>query len=166
MNDIVEHKLDTGPLGFVMSLGYAFATIAALYLEKVLGSLGLSVYTIGLYAFLMAIDFITGIWKARRLGEVISSQAAKEGFYEKAVTILCLVTMAAVLKVAGVNSASLVNVFMTIGALIEAYSIFGNLISIRTRLPVAEQDALTYVMRSARKKLFDWLKKLLKTDDA
>lgn len=161
-----EYKLAHGPLGVLMSFGYVLATAATLYLQKVMGALGLSVVTISIYAVLMVIDFMTGMWKARRLGQPITSKLAKEGFYEKAVAILGLVTMALVLKLAGVNSATLVNVFMTIGALIEAYSIFGNLISIRTREPIAEQDAMTFVMTTARKRIYSYIKRLTKDEKA
>lgn len=158
----INVKIMHGPAGFAMSLSYFIATAATVYLEKVLGFLHLSLISCSILTVLMVIDFITGIWKSKRLQIPITSKTAKEGFYEKAVTLIALLTLALVIRLAGIPTAAFINVIMVIGALIEAYSIFGNLVSIRTRKPVTEQDALTFALKTAQHKLWRWIKYLSK----
>lgn len=127
-------------------------------------SLNLDAQMIALYVFLMVIDFITGVIKANILNKNYedrylkpSSYAARRGFISKFVMLLFPLTigaLSAMFNVAGEIGMLTTSTLIVVLALAEAFSILGNILVIRTGEPIEESDAVSYVLKQLRIKIF------------
>lgn len=151
-------KIVTGPGGQLMSLMYIVLSGAVIVFDRMLGVLGINVAICICFAGIIALDFLTGMWKSYRIGVPITSEIGQEGFLKKIVMLIAGLVLALFFKVAGANTAIVVNTIMVCMGLIEVYSTIGNLISVLKKKEIKEQDALTYALTQIRETLWKWVK--------
>lgn len=107
----------------------------------------------GLFATLLFIDYITGIWKARTLGEKITSNKMKYGIISKFILIFIPIVFAIGTKALHQQGDSVLFVGLNILVLSEVYSILGNIYTVRTKEELPEVDAVAAIGQAIRKKL-------------
>ena len=103
-----------------------------------------------LFAILLIIDYITGIWKAKTLEHSITSNKMKYGLISKLSLIIVPIVIAIGAKATGGDSHYILLAGMWILVLSEVYSIIGNIYSTRTKQEFPEYDALATIGKYIR----------------
>lgn len=103
-----------------------------------------------LFAILLVIDYITGLWKAKTLEYSITSNKMKYGLVSKLSLIIVPIVVAMGAKALGADSHYVLNSGMYILILSEVYSIIGNIYSTRTKQEFPEYDALAAIGKYIR----------------
>jgi len=105
------------------------------------------------FAILLAIDIVTGLGKAYRLGHKWKSVRLANGIISKCILILIPLVMALVAKGLHLDISTLV--FIVIDALIlsEAYSIIENIYVFRSGKDIEEFDVLSLILKQIRNTL-------------
>lgn len=133
-----------------------FATAKALYnfcvicLAGFLTWIGLDTQVFSIFAILLLIDYITGVGKAQRLGHAITSNRMKYGVVSKMSLIVIPLTLAIAAKGMKVDAENILFTGMNILIISEAYSIVGNIYSIRTKEELPEYDVLAALGKKIR----------------
>lgn len=123
----------------------------ALFIGSTFGYFGLNAEAIGLYATLLVIDFVTGVLKAHKLQQPITSSIGIKGMLGKAQMLILPFSLAILFKIACIDgTAILVSIVATL-AVFEVYSIIGNIHSYNTGETVTELEATTYLMKVVKK---------------
>lgn len=101
--------------------------------------------------WLIIIDFITGISKSIVLKIAITKNRAIEGVIFKSITLLIPLVVALVAKGLGLDIKEYVFWIISILIVAEGYGIFGNILSIRNKKEVEEQDVINILLHNLRK---------------
>ncbi len=104
--------------------------------------LGLNAESFFLFAMLLLIDYITGVAKALRLNQCITSNRMKYGILSKLSLLLIPLVLAIGAKAVGADFQTVLLVGVNILVLSEVYSIIGNIYSIRTKDELPEYDVV------------------------
>jgi toxin secretion/phage lysis holin len=112
------------------------------FLASILTYLGLDVETFTILGYLLFIDYVTGILKARTLSHCISSNKMKYGVVSKFSLVLIPLVIALGAKALQANSDEFLYIGMNILILSEVYSIVGNIYTIRSKEELPEWDAV------------------------
>lgn len=113
--------------------------------------LGINAEAFMLFAVLLAIDYMTGVAKANIIGEAITSTKMKYGVISKLSILIIPLVLAVVAKIVGADFAFVLLVGINILAISEAYSIIGNIYTIKTKKSLPEYDAISAIGRRLRK---------------
>lgn len=116
----------------------------------VLAYLNVSIEPFGLFALLLILDYITGIMKAKRLNESITSNKMKYGLASKLILLLIPLTVAIAAKAVDADSHYILLGGMYILILSEAYSIIGNVYAFNKKEELPELDALAVLAKYIR----------------
>lgn len=116
----------------------------------VLAYLEISQEPFTLFAILLVIDYITGLWKAKTLEHSITSNKMKYGLISKLSLIIVPLVVAMGAKALGADSHYVLSSGMYILILSEVYSIIGNIYSTRTKQEFPEYDALAMIGKYIR----------------
>lgn len=103
-----------------------------------------------LFAILLIMDYITGIAKAKALGQSITSNKMKYGLISKLSLIIVPLAIAIGAKALGEDSHYILVAGMNILILSEVYSIIGNAYSLKTGEEFPEYDALAAIGKQIR----------------
>lgn len=106
------------------------------------------VFTI--FGYLLLIDYVAGVIKARAIGESITSNKMKYGLISKFSLILIPLVLAFAAKVVHGDAGNVLFIGMNILILSETYSIIGNIYTIRTKEHLPEWDAVTAIRHKIR----------------
>jgi toxin secretion/phage lysis holin len=118
-----------------------FFTVTS-HISLFLTYIGLNKEAIYIFASLIIIDYITGIAKARALEETITSNKMKYGIVSKISLLAIPISLALASKVAHEDMAIIFNWAINLLIISEAYSIIGNVYSIRTHKELPEWDVI------------------------
>lgn len=130
-----------------------FITIKNLsYVLAFLGTLeylNLGHEAVSILAFLLLVDFFTGVLRAGIVegGKAVKSSIGIRGLLSKLLVFLIPFVIALAGKGVGVDMSALATSSLTIFILSTSYSIIGNIHSITTGHPKQEFDAIDYVYR-------------------
>lgn len=119
-------------------------------LSAFMAYIGLDSNVFLLFGMLLMIDYITGVWKAGRLGHTITSNKMKYGVISKMSLILIPLTLAICAKIIGADFKYVLDTGMMILVLSEFYSIIGNIYSIRTKDELPEYDVVAALGKKIR----------------
>lgn len=118
--------------------------------------LGLDVEAFGILGALLLIDYVTGIWKAKRIKADITSRKMKYGIISKFSLILIPFALALAAKGVTVDAKEILFVGMNILILSELYSVIGNIYAIREGEELPEYDALAAIGKKIRSLLIKY----------
>lgn len=118
--------------------------------------LGLDVEVFIVFAFLLILDYLSGLGKARVLGHQITSNKMKYGIVSKLSLIIIPLTLALAAKGVKIDATNVLYVGMNILILSELYSIIGNIYALRTKEELPEYDAVA----ALGKRIRTWLIKM------
>lgn len=99
---------------------------------------------------LLVIDYITGLMKASRIGDSITSNKMKYGMASKLILLLIPITLAFGAKALGFDLSPLVLVCIGILVLSEMYSIIANIVCYTKGTYLPEIDALSMIANYIR----------------
>ena len=128
-----------------------FSTLMAA-ISWVLTYTGIDVEVFGIFSALIVVDFVTGILKARRLNQRVTSNRAKYGVASKFSLVLLPIVMAAGAKAIGQDASTLFVWGMNLLIISEVYSVIGNIYTIRSGDELPEWDVISLLGRSIREK--------------
>ena len=113
--------------------------------------LGLDAEKLTILALLMAIDMVTGTVKAYIIKADITSRRWIAGFLSKIVVLFVPFTIALMAKGVDFDIKWFVGLCISILVVAEAYSIVGNIHTIKTGEAVREIDAVSAIIQALRK---------------
>lgn len=99
---------------------------------------------------LLAIDYATGVMKARRIGESVTSNKMKYGVASKLILLLIPITVAFGAKGIGIDLTNLVFVSIWLLIFSEMYSILGNIVCYTKGVYLPEIDAPSIIAKQIR----------------
>ena len=111
---------------------------------------GLPAEPAAILAVLMCIDFVTGISRARALGEPVTSHKMKVGAIVKCGVLTVPLVMALTAKGLGADFNWLVQWTVSVFILSETYSIISNIYAAKTGVIMPEFDAVSAVLKKVR----------------
>lgn len=103
-----------------------------------------------IFAGLIVVDFVTGIWKANTLGHSITSNKAKYGVISKFSLIFIPIVIALGAKAIGQDGTDLFVWGMNLLILSEVYSTIGNIYTIRSGNEMPEWDVISIIGKRIR----------------
>lgn len=103
-----------------------------------------------LFAILLIIDYITGVWKAKTLGISITSNKMKYGLISKLSLLIIPIVLAMGAKATGADYHYILLSGMYILILSEVYSIIGNIYCMNTGEELPEYDAVAMLGKQIR----------------
>lgn len=115
---------------------------ATIGLATVLSYLGLDQEVFTIFGYLLLIDYVSGMMKAKAIGQDITSSRMKYGIASKMSLMLIPLVLALTAKAVHGDADNVLYVGMNILVLSEAYSIIGNIYTIRTKETLPEWDAV------------------------
>lgn len=115
---------------------------ATLGLAGVLSYLGLNQEAFTIFGYLLLIDYVSGIMKAKAIGESITSNKMKYGLISKLSLVLIPLVLALAAKAVHGDAENILYIGMNILILSETYSIIGNVYTVRTKEKLPEWDAV------------------------
>ena len=118
--------------------------------------LGLNGESFFLFSVLLLIDYITGVAKAYRLNQCITSNRMKYGILSKLSLLLIPIVLAIGAKAVGADFKTVLLVGINILVLSEVYSIIGNIYSIRTKDELPEYDVVAMIGKRIRSVLLKY----------
>lgn len=114
-------------------------------------------------ALVMLIDIITAVLMWYRVdASRITSRVLKQGLTEKFTSLIPAIIVFIVLFAIDKEAASLINGYLTILLIAEAYSAISNAHNAYLREVKQEFDAVSAVLTAIRKRIYNWLQKLIK----
>lgn len=116
----------------------------------VLAYLEISQEPFTLFAILLVIDYITGVWKAKTLGVSITSNKMKYGLISKLSLLIIPIVLAMGAKATGADYHYILLSGMYILVLSEVYSIIGNVYCMNTGEELPEYDAVAMLGKQIR----------------
>lgn len=119
-------------------------------MSGLLAYLGLDAEAIIVLTVLLAIDYVTGLIKAKSIHESITSNKMKYGIASKMVLIIIPISIALGAKGVNVDLSSLVLVCVNILIFSEMYSIVGNVACITSGKALPEIDAASIIAKQIR----------------
>ena len=122
-------------------------------ISSVLAYLNIEKEQMMLLAILLVIDYLTGLHKARMLGQSITSNKMKYGCISKLLLLLVPIVLAIGAKSAGADFDFALFVGVNILIISEIYSIIGNIYSSRTKEELPEWDAVSIIGKKIRNTL-------------
>lgn len=125
--------------------------IAFIPLASYIGYLGIDKEKLAILAILMSIDMVTGTIKAYVTKTDITSRRWVAGFLSKMVVLLVPFTIALMAKGVDFDIKWFVGLCISILVVAEAYSIVGNIHTIKTGEVVREIDAVSAIVQALRK---------------
>ena len=129
------------------------SALLALYvlLANGLNAIGLQGNSVYLsLSVLLAIDYVTGLFKASALKQSIKSNKMKYGLISKLVIFLVPIVFALGSTALGRDPGGILDISLTILILSEIYSILGNIYSIRSGKEMPEYDAISAIGNKLR----------------
>ncbi len=126
-----------------------FATVAGA-ISWVLTYSGLDQEAFAIFGALIAVDFVTGISKARALGQSITSNRARYGILSKASLLILPLVIALGAKGIGQDAGPLFAWMINLLIVSEVYSILGNIYAVRTRKELPEWDVISLMGQKIR----------------
>lgn len=112
--------------------------------------LGLDGEAFFLFSVLLIIDYMTGVAKAYRLNQHITSNRMKYGILSKLSLLLIPIVLAIGAKAVGADFKTVLLVGINILVISEVYSIIGNIYSIRTKDELPEYDVVAMIGKQIR----------------
>ena len=131
---------------------------ALLPFASLIAALGLDVTKFVILSFLMELDLVTGTTKAYVRKEDITSRRLSAGFLSKVMVLLIPLTVAIMAKGLEVDMRWLVTFTISILIVAEAYSVVGNIYTIKTGETVKEIDAVSAIVKALGRFLENMLK--------
>jgi toxin secretion/phage lysis holin len=126
----------------------------AMFLDPIMDYIGIKTDVLGIYAFLLTFDFITGVIKAWRVNQIrLKSSLAISGLVSKLIMIMVPIVLGLLIRVLGREGTGLIDAIIGILCLAETYSILGNIYSIRTRKLQEEWDAVSTIIYSIKRRI-------------
>lgn len=119
-------------------------------LSGVLAYLEISQEPFTIFAILLVIDYITGVWKAKTLGISITSNKMKYGLISKLSLLIIPIVLAMGAKATGADYHYILLSGMYILILSEIYSIIGNVYCMNTGEELPEYDAVAMLGKQIR----------------
>ena len=119
-------------------------------LSGVLAYLEISQEPFTIFAILLVIDYITGVWKAKTLGISITSNKMKYGLISKLSLLIIPIVLAMGAKATGADYHYILLSGMYILVLSEVYSIIGNIYCMNTGEELPEYDAVAMLGKQIR----------------
>lgn len=119
-------------------------------LSGVLAYLEISQEPFTIFAILLVIDYITGVWKAKTLGISITSNKMKYGLISKLSLLIIPIVLAMGAKATGADYHYILLSGMYILILSEVYSIIGNIYCMNTGEELPEYDAVAMLGKQIR----------------
>jgi toxin secretion/phage lysis holin len=119
-------------------------------LSGVLAYLEISQEPFTIFAILLVIDYITGVWKAKTLGISITSNKMKYGLISKLSLLIIPIVLAMGAKATGADYHYILLSGMYILILSEVYSIIGNVYCMNTGEELPEYDAVAMLGKQIR----------------
>lgn len=119
-------------------------------LSGVLAYLEISQEPFTIFAILLVIDYITGVWKAKTLGISITSNKMKYGLISKLSLLIIPIVLAMGAKATGADYHYILLSGMYILVLSEVYSIIGNVYCMNTGEELPEYDAVAMLGKQIR----------------
>lgn len=132
-----------------ISIKVFFLSIAS-FIAGVLTYVGIDKEAFTIFTALVMVDFFTGVVKAWHLGEKISSNKAKYGIFSKISLLVIPITIAAASKAIGEDASTFFIWALNLLIISEAYSILGNVYSIRSGKELPEWDVISLIGRKIR----------------
>lgn len=125
---------------------------------------GINLNIVNGLAAVMLLDIITAVLMWLRVDPAqIKSRVLKQGITEKFTSLIPAIIVFIVLLALDQQAAGLVNGYLTILLIAEAYSAISNAHNAYMREVKEEYDAVSAVLAAVRKRVFNWLQKLLRT---
>lgn len=115
-----------------------------------LAYLGLDAEAIAVLTVLLGLDYVTGLIKAKRINESITSSKMKYGIVSKMIIIVIPISIALGAKGVNVDIGILVIVCVNILIFSEMYSIAGNIACITSGKVIPEIDAVSMIAKQIR----------------
>ena len=128
-----------------------FATLMST-LSALLTYTGIDTEVFGIFSAMIVVDFVTGIGKARQLGQSITSNKAKYGVLSKFSLVLLPIVMAAGAKAIGQDAGTLFVWGMNLLIVSEVYSVIGNIYALRTGIELPEWDVISLLGKRIRER--------------
>lgn len=126
---------------------------ATIGLAGMLSYLGLNKEAFTIFGYLLLIDYVTGVLKAKTLGQCITSNKMKYGLISKFSLVLIPLVLALAAKSLHGDAGAMLYIGMNILILSETYSIIGNVYTIRTKEQLPEWDAVAALGHKIRSML-------------
>lgn len=123
---------------------------AASFIAGGLTYIGIDKEAFSIFTALVVVDFFTGIMKAWYVGEKISSNKAKYGVFSKISLLIIPITIAASAKAIGEDASTFFVWVFNLLIISEAYSILGNVYSIRNKKELPEWDVISLIGKRIR----------------
>ena len=131
---------------------------ALLPFASLIAALGLDVTKFFILSFLMVLDLVTGTTKSYVRKEDTTSRRLSAGFLSKVMVLLIPLTVAIMAKGLEVDMRWLVTFTISILIVAEAYSVVGNIYTIKTGETVKEIDAVSAIVKALGRFLENMLK--------
>jgi phage-related holin len=128
-------------------------------LTAIVTATGTPDYIVTSLAFLVLIDWITGVWKSVAIGEPIESRYGTVGFLSKCTILLAPLTVAYVGRGVGVDVSLLVTFMFSALVVNEGYSALSNLSMIHLKKELPEWSALEIMFGEIQKFMLSILKR-------
>ena len=132
-----------------VSAKVVFATVAGV-ISWILTYAGIDQESFAIFGALIAVDFITGVSKARALGQSVTSNRARYGILSKASLLILPLVIALGAKGIGQDAGPLFAWMINLLIVSEVYSILGNIYAIRTRQELPEWDVISLMGQRIR----------------
>lgn len=126
-------------------------------LASLISTLGLDVNKLFILSFLMFLDLTTGATKAYLSKEPITSSRLSAGILSKIMLLIIPLTIALMAKGVDMDLVWLVSFTVSILIVAEAYSVVGNIYTIKTGETVKEIDAVSAIVKALRRVLENFL---------
>lgn len=125
---------------------------------------GIDMRIINGLAAVMLLDIVTAVVMWLRVNPAqIKSRVLKAGITEKFASLIPAIIVFIVLLALDQQAAGLVNGYLTVLLIAEAYSAISNAHNAYMKEVKEEYDAVSAVLAAVRKRLFNWLQKMLRT---
>lgn len=131
---------------------------ALLPFASLIAALGLDVTKFFILSFLMVLDLVTGVTKAYVRKEDVTSRRLSAGFLSKVMVLLIPLTVAVMAKGIDVDMVWFISFTISILIVAEAYSVVGNVYTIKTGEAVKEIDAVSAIVKALRRILENMLR--------
>jgi phage-related holin len=113
---------------------------------------GIDTEVFAIFSALIVVDFVTGIIKARQLGQRVTSNKAKYGVASKFSLVLLPIVMAAGAKAIGQDASTLFVWGMNLLIISEVYSVIGKIYTVRTGIELPEWDVISLLGKRIRER--------------
>jgi len=127
-----------------------FFLAVASFFASILTYVGIDKEAFAIFTALVVIDFATGVTKAWYIGEHITSNKAKYGVFSKISLLLIPIVIAAAAKAIGADAKTFFVWALNLLIISEAYSIMGNIYSIRSKKELPEWDVISIIGKKIR----------------